>query len=306
MNRHHKIQPSHLERLAYIYIRQSSPGQVKQHLESQDLQYQLIHRAQMLGWSEKQTVVIDDDLGKSAATATDRHGFQDLVAAVGLGRVGIILVTDVSRLARNCSDWYQLLDLASMYGTLISDASGVYDPRIYDDRLLLGLKGTFSEAQWYNMRSQLQAARLNKARRGELAIRLPVGYDRLPNGEVTFIPNQEVQNAIHLVFEQFDRLGSAWTVLRYLRDERLQLPRRIPSGPDRGTIKWVRPKYQIIYQMLKNPAYAGAYTFGKRHTVRLPGKRNKAVSRTLPMEEWTVLIQDAFPGYITWEQYMRN
>ena len=133
MNRHHKVQAPHLERQAFVYIRQSSLRQVEQHLESQDLQYQLIHRAQMLGWTEEQTVVIDDDLGKSAATATDRHGFQELVAAVGLGRVGIILVTDVSRLARNCSDWYQLLDLASVYGTLISDASGVYDPRIYDD-----------------------------------------------------------------------------------------------------------------------------------------------------------------------------
>jgi DNA invertase Pin-like site-specific DNA recombinase/DNA-binding transcriptional MerR regulator len=306
MNRHHKVQPSHLERQAFVYIRQSSPRQVEQHLESQDLQYQLTQRAQTLGWTEGQTVVIDDDLGKSAVTAADRHGFQGLVAAVGLGRVGIILVTDVSRLARNCSDWYQLLDLASVYGTLISDASGVYDPRIYDDRLLLGLKGTFSEAQWYNMRTQLQAARLNKARRGELAIRLPVGYDRLPNGEVAFIPDQEVQNAIRLVLEQFERLGSARAVLRHLRDERLQLPRRIPSGPDRGVIEWVRPKYQIIYQILKNPAYAGAYAFGKQHTVRLPGAREKVVSRALPMEKWTVLIQDAFPGYITWEQYMRN
>jgi DNA invertase Pin-like site-specific DNA recombinase len=306
MNRHPKIQAAHLERQAYVYIRQSSLQQVEQHLESQDLQYQLTQRAHALGWCPPQTVVIDDDLGKSAASATHRHGFQELVAAVALGHVGIILVTDVSRLARNCSDWYQLLDLASVYATLISDASGVYDPRIFDDRLLLGLKGTFSEAQWYTMRTQLHSARLNKARRGELALRLVVGYDRLANGQVVLIPDQEVQNALHLVFEQFERLGSARAVLRYWRDERLQLPRRIPSGPDRGEIEWVRPAYQIIYHILKNPAYAGAYAYGRHHTLRLPGAQVQAARRTRPLEEWTVLIQDAFPGYITWEQYMRN
>jgi DNA invertase Pin-like site-specific DNA recombinase len=301
-----KIRPQHLERLAYVYIRQSSPRQVKEHLESQDLQYQLVHRAQALGWTEAQVVVIDDDLGQTAVTSVQRQGFQNLVAAVGLGQVGLILVTDVSRLARNCSDWYQLLDLASLYGTLISDASGVYDPCIYDDRLLLGLKGTFSEAQWYNMRAQLQAARLNKARRGELAIRLPIGYDRQADGQVVFTPDREVQQAIRLVLAQFEALNSARAVQHYFRDHSLELPRRVLSGPDRGQIVWKRASYGAIYQILKHPAYAGAYTYGKHRRTHLPGAQHKEVVQRLPLEEWEVLIQDAFPGYITWAQYLHN
>ena len=305
MSRHPKIQPQHLERLAYVYIRQSTLRQVGQNLESQDLQYQLAQRAQSLGWADDQVKVIDDDLGKSAATTTDRQGFQALVAAVGLGKVGIILVTDVSRLARNCSDWYQLLDMASVFGVLISDAGMIYDPQDFNDRLLLGLKGTFSEVQWYTMRTRLYAAQINKARRGELAIRLPVGYDRLAEGEVVFSPDQEVQSAIRLVFDQFERLGSGRAVLLYLRDEGLELPRRVQFGPDKDSIEWVKPSYHAVYRILKNPAYAGAYTYGKRHNIRVPGE-TKVRSRALPMEEWPVIIQGAFPGYITWEQYLKN
>jgi DNA invertase Pin-like site-specific DNA recombinase len=314
MTKHPKILPQHLERQAYVYIRQSTPQQVEQHLESQDLQYQLVQRAQALGWNESQVVVIDDDLGKSAITAVDRRGFQAVVVAVGLGQVGLILVTDVSRLARNCADWYQLLDpsaslragLASHAGTLLSDASGVYDPRHYDDRLLLGLKGTFSEAQWYSMRTHLYAALLNKARRGELAIRLPVGYDRLANGQVILTPDREVQGAIRLVFEQFEREGSARGVLRYFRDQTLQLPRRIQTGPARGEVEWVKPNYSSLYHILKQPAYAGAYTYGKHHNVRLPGADKKVITRQVPLEEWAVLKLEAFEGYITWQQYLDN
>jgi DNA invertase Pin-like site-specific DNA recombinase len=306
MTKHPKILPQHLERQAYVYIRQSTPQQVEQHLESQDLQYQLVQRAVALGWGEAQVIVIDDDLGKSAITAVGRHGFQALVVAVGLGQVGIILVTDVSRLARNCADWYQLLDLASHAGTLISDASGVYDPRHYDDRLLLGLKGTFSEAQWYSMRTHLYAALLNKARRGELAIRLPIGYDRLADGQVILTPDGEVQSAIRLVFEQFERQGSARAVLRYFRDQALQLPHLIQVGPGRGEVEWVKPGYSVIYSMLKHPAYAGAYTYGKHHNERLPGADKKVITRRVPMEDWAVLKQDAFEGYITWQQYLDN
>ncbi len=306
MSKHAKIHAPHLERLAYVYIRQSSPRQVEQNLESQDLQYQLVNHARALGWAEEQIVVIDDDLGKTAVTSANRQGFQDLVSAVGLGRVGIVLVTDVSRLARNCGDWYRLLDLASLCGTLVSDASGVYDPRNYDDRMLLGLKGAFAEAQWYNMRTQLIAAQLNKARRGELAIRLPVGYDRLPNGEVVFTSNQEVQGVIRLIFEQFECLGTGRAVMLYFRERKLELPRCVQTGPDKGEIEWVRPSYGIIHRILTHPGYAGAYTYGKRQGNRLPGAEGKVIVRKLPMEDWVVLKQGAFPGYISWEQYLEN
>jgi DNA invertase Pin-like site-specific DNA recombinase len=301
MNNPVKIQRKHLERTAYVYIRQSSLRQVEENLESQDLQYQLVKRAQALGWQAAHITVIDDDLGKSAVSATQREGFQNLVTAVGLEQAGIILVTDVSRLARNCSDWYRLLDLASLCGTLISDASGVYDPRIYDDRLLLGLKGTFSEAQWYNLRAQLGAARENKARRGELRLRLPIGYERLEDGNVVKTSNVRVQAALQSVFDQFERLGSGQKVLRYLRNEQLRLPRSQP-----GQVAWVRPSYQIIYTILKQPAYAGAYVYGKHHRTHLPGDQHQVVTHSLPQAEWAVLLPDTYPAYIPWEQYQAN
>lgn len=301
MNTHPKIQGVHLERLAYVYIRQSSMRQVEENLESQDLQYQLVARAHGFGWPEARVTVVDDDLGKSGIAATQREGFQNVVAAVGLNQVGMILVTDVSRLARNCSDWYRLLDLASLCGTLISDASGVFDPRIYDDRLLLGLKGAFSEAQWYNMRTQLCAAQMNKAKRGELNLRLPVGFERIENNQVVLSSDKQVQGIIHLVFEQFTRLGSAHKVLRYLRDEHLLLPHRVG-----GKIEWTRPAYQMIYSLLKQPAYAGAFTYGKHHRVHLPGDQSKVITHKIPQSDWPVLLQDAHPAYISWDQYQAN
>ena len=300
-----KITPQHVERNAYVYIRQSSMRQVEENLESQDLQYQLVQRARSLGWPEVRVVVIDDDLGKSAITANGREGFQSLVAAVGLKQAGIVLVTDVSRLARNCGDWYRLLDLASLCGTLISDASGVYNPQIYEDRMLLGLKGTFAEAQWYNMRSQLCAAQMNKARRGELNICLPAGFVRLANNSVVKHPDQQVQSVIRLVFAEFDRLGSAHKVLRAFRDQGLQLPRRIGSSRN-DDVCWVRTSFQVIYNILKNPAYAGAYAYGKHHRTHLPGEANKVVVHVLPLAEWPVLRLDSWPGYISWEQFLHN
>ena len=297
----HKVQASHLERKAYVYIRQSSLRQVSENLESQDLQYQLANRARSLGWGDEQVEIIDDDLGKSGASSQERQGFQNLVAAVGLKRVGIILVTDVSRLARNCADWYQLLDLASHFDVLISDTSGVYDPRVFNDRLLLGFKGTFSEAQWYQMRSHLGAARINKARRGELRMQLPVGLEYQDDGSVIKTPDQQVQDSLQLVFSQFDRLGSAGKVMRYLRDQGVQLPRR-----QKKRIVWVRPSYQIIYHILKQPAYAGVYAYGRKERVHVPGKRGEVKTRKRPIQDWPVLIQEAYPAYLSWEQFMAN
>lgn len=301
MNHSPKIQASHLERHAYVYIRQSSLRQVTENLESQELQYRLADHAQRLGWGAEQVKIIDEDLGKSGVCSQERQGFQNLVAAVGLNQVGLILVTDVSRLARNCADWYQLLDLASHFGVLISDVSGIYDPRQYDDRLLLGLKGTFSEIQWHQMRSQLCAARLNKARRGELRMRLPVGLERGAEGEVIKTPEQQVQDSIELVFTQFERLGSVGKVMRYLRDQQVQLPRQRTRQID-----WVRPSYQMIYGMLKQPAYAGVYAYGKLKRSHVPGKLGTVVIRKRAMEDWLVLIQGAYPAYITWKQYLCN
>ena len=301
-----KIQPAHLARQAIVYIRQSTPGQVKEHLESQDLQYQLAQRAVSLGWPQAQVQIIDDDLGKSGIASAERTGFQALGAAVGLSQVGIILVTDVSRLARNCADWYQLLDLASLCATLIADASGLYDPRLFDDRLLLGLKGTFAEAQWYNMRANLTAALFNKARRGELALRLPVGYDRLPDGRVVLTADRQVQDAIRLVLALFRQLGSAHRSLHYCHDHQLTLPHLVPDGLGGRLVEWRPADYATIYQILKRPVYAGAYTYGRYQSQRLPGSQRKALHRRQPMEQWIVLKQDAHEGYISWEEYLQN
>jgi DNA invertase Pin-like site-specific DNA recombinase len=305
MNPSSKLTPQHLERTACVYIRQSSLRQVEENLESQDLQYQLVQRACSLGWKTENIQVIDDDLGKSAVSTANRSGFQGLVAAVGLGQVGMILVTDVSRLARNCTDWFSLLDLASLRSCLISDTGGIYDPRIYDDRLLLGLKGTFAEAQWYSLRAQLGAAKFNKAKRGDLHLRLPVGFIRITDNRVALHPDQQVQSTIRHIFAEFERLGSAHKTLRALRDQSLLLPRRTASSWD-PDVRWVRPAFSAIYAILKNPAYAGAYAYGKLHCSHLVGEAHKVVTHALPQEEWPVLRLEAFPGYISWDTYQRN
>jgi DNA invertase Pin-like site-specific DNA recombinase len=305
MNANSKLTAEHLGKTACIYIRQSSLRQVEENLESQDLQYQLVQRARNLGWAEENIQIIDDDLGKSGITAANRNGFQNLVTAVGLGRVGIILVTDVSRLARNCTDWFSLLDLASLRDCLISDAGGIYNPRVFDDRLLLGLKGTFAEAQWYSMRIQLGAAKFNKAKRGDLHLRLPVGFVRVADNRVALHPDQQVQTVVRHVFAEFERLGSAHKILRALRDQSVLLPRRTGSSWDQD-VRWVRPAFSAIYAILKNPAYAGAYAYGKHHGTHIPGDAHKVVNHPLPLQDWPVLHQEAFPGYISWDVYLRN
>lgn len=306
MTPHPKINEHHRQRLAYIYIRQSTLRQVAENQESQDLQYQLVARAGALGWPQARIEIIDEDLGKTAVTAHHRTGFQRLFTDIGTGKVGILLVTDVSRLARNCADWYQLLDLTVINDVLVCDSGGVYNARAYDDRMLLGIKGAFSEAQWHIMRQQMQAARLNKAKRGELALRLPVGYDRLPNGKVIKLPDQQVQTAIQRIFHLFAQHGSCRAILRQMRRDGLSLPRRRRNAIGQWGIIWVKPAYTHIYHVLKLPAYAGAYAYGKRKQTQLPGKPGTQYGRRLPPNEWQVLLHDAFPAYISWEEYMKN
>ncbi len=304
MSTHSKISDHHRTRQAIVYIRQSTLRQVSEHLESQQLQYQLAQRAAQWGWSAEQISVIDEDLGKSAVSRHGRSGFERLFTDVGTGKVGIVLVTDVSRLARNCADWYQLLDLAAYNVTLIADSGGIYDPTAYDDRLLLGVKGAFSEAHWHIMRGQMQAARLNKAKRGELALRLPVGYQRLSNGNVVKTPDEQVQAAITTVFRTFTHSGSARAVLRHFQANGLLLPRRQRDAEGHWGIVWTTAAYQHIYQMLKLPTYAGVYAYGQRQRTR-KGSRVQYGSR-LPPDKWQVLRHDTFPAYISWQSYMDN
>jgi DNA invertase Pin-like site-specific DNA recombinase len=299
-----KIGDRHRARRAYVYIRQSTLRQVSEHRESQELQYQLAARAEAWGWAAAQVEVIDEDLGKSAISSNGRTGFQRLFTAVGTGKVGLVLVTDVSRLARNCTDWFQLLDLAAQNDVLVSDSGGVYNPRAYDDRLLLGIKGAFSEAQWYNMRQRLQAARLNKAQRGELALRLPVGLERLADGRVRPSADSQVRGAIKHVFALFRREGTARGVLRQLQAEGVQLPRQRRNALGQWEIVWDAPHYGQVYQMLKLPAYAGAYAFGQRRREGQAG--GGRYSRRLPPAQWQVLRLDEFPGYISWGEYEQN
>lgn len=303
-----KISAHHLERLAYVYIRQSSPKQVAQHLESQQLQYRLVQRAEALGWPGERVKVIDADQGLSGQGSAYRSGFQELVGEVSLGHVGIILGIEVSRLARNNSDWYQLLDLAALLDTLIADNDGVYNLRLYNDRLLLGLKGTMSEAELHLLRQRLEAGRLNQVYRGAYRQNLPTGLVRLEDGTVVKDPDEQVRHAIELVLASFERLGSCGKVLRYLRDQQVLLPRQQRAGLYKGQLLWKLPTDAAIYDILRNPAYAGAFVYGRKQadpTRQIPGRR--ATGRPAqPMDHWLHIQQDVYPAYISWAQYLAN
>jgi DNA invertase Pin-like site-specific DNA recombinase len=303
-----KITPRHLDRKAVIYIRQSSPKQVREHLDSQLTQRTLIHRAEHLGWHPERIEVFDGDLGQSAAGMQERDDFKALVAAVALGHVGIVFGWQVSRLARNNAEWYQLLDLAALLGTLIGDTDGIYDPRLYNDRLLLGLKGTMSEAEHYLMRQRLNAGRLSKVQRGEYVQPLPTGLVRLSDKSVIKDPDQQIQHVIGLVFSKFEELGSAFQVLRYCKQQEILLPRRHGNGVGPDNVRWRRPSEATISAILTNPAYAGAFVHGRRTSDpqrQSPGRRTPVMVRR-PMEEWQCIIQDAYPAYISWTQYLAN
>jgi DNA invertase Pin-like site-specific DNA recombinase len=299
-----KVTARHRERRAYVYVRQSSPRQVQHHRESQQNQYALVHRALALGWPAPQVHVIDADQGQSGQDG-QRRGFQELVAAVSLGHVGIVLAYEASRLARNNADWYALLDLATVVGTLIGDADGVYDPREYNDRLLLGLRGMFSEAELHLLQLRLVAGRRRQIERGTYQQQLPTGLVRLPDGRVVKDPDGQVQRILGLVFERFAQLGSCQKVLRSLRDDGLLLPRWQTCGPRQGELVWKRPSDAALYDILKNPAYAGAFVYGRhrRHPDWRPGQPERVTHR--PMAEW-VVHRDVYPPYIGWETFVAN
>ena len=297
-----KVAPSHLERDAYVYVRQSTLTQVREHTESLERQYELAFRAQALGWAPRQVIVVDDDLGRSGADSSMRSGFKNLVADVGLGKVGIILGIEVSRLARNNADWYQLLDLCAVTDTLIADGDGLYHPGDFNDRLVLGLKGTMSEAELHLIRHRLTAGLRHKAAKGELRQGLPVGFVYDEDDRVQFDPNEAVIEAIATVFRRFAELGSARQVMLSLRGEGVLIPRR-SAGSRR--ISWAPATYPAIHDFLTNPAYAGAFVFGRTRTEKRVDASGRLVSRTryVPREEWTVLIPDHHQGFVSWERY---
>ena len=304
-----KIRVSHLERAAFVYLRQSSLSQVEHNRESTARQYALADRACQLGWSKERVVIIDEDLGLSGSTTDKRSGFARLTSEVALAHVGIVLGLEVSRLARNNADWYRLLELCGITDTLIGDNDGVYHPALFNDRLLLGLKGTMSEAELHIIRARLDGGIRNKAARGELHRGLPVGFVwGEQDGEVLFHPDEAVTGAIRTVFERFVEFGSARRVWLWFRSEGLSFPlQTMPAGMP-GPIRWVAPTYHALHQILTNPVYAGAYTYGKTRCERYVDAQGMVRKRMrhLPMEQWSVLIRDHHPGFIDWAAFEAN
>jgi DNA invertase Pin-like site-specific DNA recombinase/uncharacterized protein YndB with AHSA1/START domain len=304
-----KIRPSHTQRAAYVYIRQSTPGQVEHNRESTARQYALADRACQLGWSKEQIVIIDEDLGLSGSTTDKRSGFARLTSEVALTHVGIVLGLEVSRLARNNADWYRLLELCGITDTLIGDNDGVYHPALFNDRLLLGLKGTMSEAELHIIRARLDGGIRNKAARGELRRGLPVGFVwGEQDGEVLFHPDEAVTSAIRTVFERFAEFGSARRVWLWFRSEGLSFPLQTTPAGLPGPIRWVTPTYTALHHILTNPVYAGAYTYGKTKYERYVDEQGAIRKRIrhLPMDQWSVLIQGHHGGFIDWATFQSN
>ena len=301
---HSKVSARHLRRLGYLYVRQSTLHQVLANSESTQRQYALKERAMALGWPRERVITIDEDLGQSGASAAQRTGFQRLVAEVGLGRVGIVLGLEASRLARRSSDWHRLLEICALTGTLILDEDGLYDPAAFNDRLLLGLKGTMSEAELHVLQARLKGGILSKAARGELRLLLPVGFVYDEDGRVMLDPDAQVQGAIRLLFETFRRTGSAHRTMRVFRQENLLFPRRMRRGPRKDELVWAPLDYHNALNVLHNPRYAGAYAFGRTRTYKTADGRTHVDD--LPREEWHTLILGAHEGYIGWEEYEQN
>lgn len=300
-SQHSKVARKHLERDAVVYIRQSTLRQVHQNTESTQRQYALREEAAALGWHLDQIRILDEDLGKSGASAKDREGFRRLVASVAVGEVGMVLGLEVSRLARNNADWHRLLELASHAGTLILDETGIYDPGELNDRILLGLKGQFSEIELFSLVARLHGGIRNKARRGELKTRLPVGLIYRQDGSVALDPDRAVVEAVRCVFDTFQRLESATATWRWLAEEGVLLPGEARQGPQRGQRLWLAPSLSRVLGYLNNPRYAGAYAWGRRDAVSAGPPATPSLT-----DRWQVLLPDSHPGYIDWEQFVAN
>jgi DNA invertase Pin-like site-specific DNA recombinase len=298
-----KVKPEHLKRDAYLYIRQSTPRQVLENSESTKRQYALQQRAIALGWSSERIIVIDNDLGQSGASTVDRKGFQKLVAEVGMGHAGLVIGLEVSRLARNSSDWHRLLEICALTETLILDEDGLYDPAHFNDRLLLGLKGTMSEAELHVMQARMRGGLLNKARRGELRLPLAVGFVYDTQAQVILDPDQQVQQSIRTLFQSFRRVGSAGAVVKAFRDARLLFPHRPRGGPLDGELLWVKLNITQVLNVLHNPRYAGAYVYGRTRIRRtLQGTQQHRVAQ----DQWHTLLLSAHVGYVSWDEYQEN
>jgi len=299
-----KVTDSHLKRDAYLYIRQSTVRQVFENQESTKRQYALRERAIVLGWPPEQVQVIDSDLGKSGASSADREGFNKLVAEVGMGRAGIVMGLEVSRLARNNADWHRLLEICALSDTLILDEEGLYNPNDFNDRLLLGLKGAMSEAELHLIRARLRGGLLNKARRGELAIKLPVGFIYDEQKHVQFDPDKQVRETITLLFATYRRTGSASATVKHFRKQGFPFPHRLHTGLQKGELAWSNLTHSRTLDLLHNPRYAGAFSYGRTRVIR---RADGSFSRPeMPRDQWHALIPDTHDGYITWEEYEDN
>ena len=302
--RNRKITADHLKRKAYLYIRQSSLKQVMHNTESTKRQYALRQKVMTLGWPTEQIITIDTDQGQSCATATGRQGFQKLVSEVGMGKAGLVIGLEVSRLARNSSDWHRLLEICALTETLILDEDGLYNPSCFNDRLLLGLKGTMSEAELHVLKARLQGGVLNKAARGELKCPLPLGFIYNAADKVVFDPDQQVQASIKLFFKIFCRTGSACATVKYFRSKGIKFPGKIQKSPNKGEIVWGELFHSRALQILHNPRYTGAFVFGRHKTRKLADGSVKYEKK--PRDQWHTLIKNAHEGYISWETYEEN
>lgn len=300
-NGQEKIRSTHLERNAVVYLRQSTPGQVLHHRESQLNQAKMAHRAHQLGWHRDSIHMIQTDLGHSGRDATHRQGFQQLLSEVSLGRVGIIFGYEVSRLSRNNSDWYRLLELTAMFDTLMADYDGIYDLNLFNDRLLLGLKGTMSEAELHLMQLRLAAGRNRQLERGEYRSYLPTGYVRLEDGSVIKDPNERIRQVLDLLFAKFREFPSCTQLLQYFTEHDIQLPRRQVSGVNKGEVIWKPVQYGALYEILTNPTYSGTFVYGRRQS-----QRGTLTRARKSRDEWAYVHHNIYPAYITWEEYLAN